>query len=88
MRLIISKSGNGRTQLWLNDHDTYQWANRPGAKWPCSSIAGKRLYAEFEPNGDLVDMALDGDHSANVNGSELDAITTDHLPENHPARRL
>jgi hypothetical protein len=55
----VKTSPHGYTQLWLSADDTWTWANRPNAKWPCSSIAGKRLYAEFEPNGDLVDMALD-----------------------------
>ena len=67
-------------KLWLSAEDTYQWANKPGGKWPCSFIAGKRLFAEFD-NGDLVDYAVNGKTSADIDlpADEFNAITSDFI---------
>lgn len=80
-------------KLWLSATDTEDWATRPGESWPCSGLAGKRLFAEFDRNG-LVDIAVNGkagdctgQHSGN--SAEFNAITSDHLrqflPKEHPA---
>ena len=49
-------------KIWLSSTDTYLFAR--GAfgtgDCPCSELSGRRLFVEFEPNGDLVDMAIDG----------------------------
>lgn len=45
--------------LWASRRDTEEWANRPGKKWPCSTLSGNRLYAEFY-DGDLVQVLLNG----------------------------
>jgi hypothetical protein len=74
----VDTSGD-TVKLWLSEEDTYQWANRPGAAWPCSFLSGKTLFAEFF-QGDLVDVAVDG--SSNIEefiGDEFDAITSDFL---------
>ena len=44
----------------LSARETNWWAYRPHALWPCSFLAGRRLFAEFAANGDLVDMNIDG----------------------------
>ncbi len=81
------------TSLWLSAADTWAWANRPGACWPCSTIAGRRLFAEFDGRGDLVDVAVDGKRGEDdgVDGNEFSAITSDHLRAkfgaDHPAIR-
>lgn len=77
---------NGYTSLWFMPDETSAWANRPGNKWPCSVVAGRELFVEFDPCGNLVDVLLDG-KSADIPCAELDAITSDHLPVDHPARR-
>lgn len=68
-------------KLWLSAEDTYAWAHRPGDIWPCSSLAGKTLFAEFE-DGDLVDYAVDGIHGEDwVPVDEFNAITSDFIKE-------
>jgi len=71
------------TKLWLSKHDTLRWATRPHDQWPNSTIAGRRLYAEF--NGkDLVDYRLDGRQPFKFVGqfvTEFNAIVADHLSD-------
>ena len=73
----IINSGN-TIKLWLSANDTYDWANRPGASWPCSFLAGKKLFAEFD-NGDLVDFAVNGKDGVDVDCNEFTAITDDFI---------
>ena len=61
--------------MWLSKNDTHQWAR----KWPCSTISNKRLAVSVDSNG-LCDLAVNS-KSGDVDGSELEAIVTDHLPE-------
>jgi len=79
------------TKLWLSASDTYDWAHRIGNSWPCSFYAGQRLFAEFDCNGDLVDIAVNGRLEEDGDGNEFNAITSDFLRErfgpNHPAIR-
>lgn len=78
------------TNLWLSAADTYEWANRPGESWPCSQVAGKRLFAAFDSRGDLVDMAING-RVKDIDANEFNAITSDFLKKkygaDHPAIR-
>ena len=76
----ISKRDNGYV-MWLSARDTHAWANKPGAVWPCSKLAGHRLMVEVDRNG-LFGLTFDG-HEENVglSESELIAIVTDHLPK-------
>ena len=34
----LQRTGSGY-KMWLNQNDTYNWANRPGKAWPCSTLA-------------------------------------------------
>jgi hypothetical protein len=78
--------GERSIQLWLSARDTYDWANRDGASWPCSMLADHRLFAAFDTNG-LVDYAIDG-KTSDVDSNELSACCADHLasklPKDHP----
>ena len=65
-------------KLWLSANNTYDWAHRPGVSWPCSTLAGKRVFAEFDNHGDLVDVAING-RLADCDGNEFNAITSDFL---------
>lgn len=85
-KVIIPSEGN--TRLWLSDTDTSKWANRPGNRWPGSSLSGHRLYAEFDSHGNLVDLTVDGTNGIDVDSQEFDAITSDFLPKGHPAARF
>jgi len=75
----ISKRDNGYT-MWLSARDTHAWANKSGAVWPCSQLAGRRLVVTVERNG-LCGLARDGHQTGSVSESELIAIVTDYLPK-------
>jgi hypothetical protein len=75
-------------KIWLSANDTYEWANRPGESWPCSSISGNRLFAEFDKNG-LLDLQVNGGYPEDILPSdEFNAITSDfiktRIDQNHP----
>lgn len=73
----------GTIKLWLSAKNTYDWANRVDESWPCFQLAGKRLFAEFAPNGDLVDIAIDG-QIGDCDPNEFCAITSDFIRTRHP----
>ena len=77
--------------LWLSPRDTYNWAHKQGAWWPCSFLVGKRLFAQFDSGG-LTEFRVNGGRNAREQdcpSDEFNAITSDHLrlklPETHPA---
>ena len=72
------KKSDHATQLWLSANDTYNWAHKSGAAWPCSVLSGHRLYAEFDADNDLIDIAIDG-KSKDCPADEFNAITSDYL---------
>jgi len=76
MRISSGKYG---VKLWLSARDTYEWANRSGRAWPCSTLSGKRLFAEFDAVGDLIDLTVGGRYGVNIDGVELDAIAADFI---------
>lgn len=66
--------------LWLSADDTYNWARRPGAAWPCSTTSHNRLVVEVDSNG-LCGLAVNGkDDNGEIDSNELEAIVADHLP--------
>lgn len=73
----IKRSKQGWTRLWLSPTDTYNWAHKSEAAWPCSVLSGHRVYAEFD-NGDLIDMRIDGRYR-DCPADEFNAITEDYL---------
>lgn len=84
MRIYI---GTNFISLWLSAQDTYSWARKPGAVWPCSQLSGKRLFAQFDRNG-LCSLTVNGSDSVDVDATEFNAITSDFLalrvPKDHP----
>ena len=87
----IDKLHNGGLQLELSAEETDNWATRPGASWPCSFLRGRRVFAEFATNGDLIDLAIDGGRGEqDCPSNEFNAICTDHIATHfpsHPALR-
>ncbi len=76
----IKKHSDMDYTMWLSANDTYRWANKPGARWPCSQLADRRIVVEIDANG-LCDYAIDGGHGyQNIDGSEIEACVSDHLP--------
>jgi hypothetical protein len=87
MRLQLSDTN---AVIHLSARDTYDWANRPGERWPCSQLSNKRVMACFDRNG-LYDLTINGrDGDCDVN--EFNAIISDNcrkrVPENHPLRSI
>lgn len=55
----------------------FRWANRPGHRWPCSTLAdAPGGWACFDMRGDLVDLSP-GWASADLDGHELSAWESD-----------
>ena len=72
MRILKNEFG---TRLWLSANDTYEWAHKPGAAWPGSFLSDKRVFAEFEANGDLIDLGINnGRGDQDCPSDEFDAI--------------
>lgn len=65
--------------MWLSAQDTYDWAHKAGAEWPCSVLSDRRLVVRVDSNG-LYDLRVDGCRVEDVDPHELEAIVTDHLP--------
>lgn len=81
----IVQSNSGYLVVKASADDTYRWAHRAGAWWPCSVLSGHRFRAEFEPNGDLVGLTVDGrDAPQGLASDELDAITSDLIRAKYP----
>ncbi len=82
----LKDHGSGFT-LWVSAGETYDWARKPGAAWPCSTLEGKRIRADFDTNG-LLELTIDGRTAGDVDGTELSAIIADHagtvLATDHP----
>lgn len=74
--------------IWINARESYEWAHRTGAAWPCSTLSGHRVFAAFDRNG-LVDLTVDGkDSSDRWDGHEFNALVADmaggKLTPDHP----
>ncbi len=78
MRIIKGQNRDNYT-LWLSAQETDDWRSRPGAAWPCSTIRGRRLYVAVDSNG-IFDFTVGGKYDDDIDGNELDAIVSDHLP--------
>ena len=85
MRIKVDNSGFA---LWLSAHDTYEWAHRPGAQWPCSTVKGRRVAIFVDMTG-LVEFTVNGQDGVDIDEAELSAMMADFvrnvLPRNHPA---
>lgn len=83
MQVKVYETG---VRIWLSANDTHRWANRPHASWPCSQLADRRVFAEFDSNG-LLDMSIDG-RCEDCDATEFNALVCDHLrerlPKDHP----
>jgi len=83
MRVQVSESC---VVLHATGAETYDWANRPGAAWPCSTLSGRKLFAAFDSNG-----LFDTDGDEDIDGHEFSACCADLLhdsgkvSEDHPA---
>ena len=82
----IKDNGDSFT-LWASARDTYDWAHKPGAAWPCSTLSGHRFVASFDTDG-LYDLNVQG--RGDWAGDEFSACVSDlveesgKIPEDHP----
>ena len=77
----IKGNDSGYT-MWLSKNDTYYWADgqTTGDRWPCSTVCNKSIRVDVDSNG-LCDIAVNGKMGDDIDGVELDAIVSDHLPK-------
>jgi len=76
----VQRFPSGDMNVWLSARDTHQWAHKPGAWWPCSQLAGHRVFVQLAANGDLVDLQIDGGRGEqDVDSNELNAILQDKV---------
>ena len=76
MRIKTFKNGY---VLWLSKNDTYDWAHKPNASWPCSTVSNKYLMINVDSNG-LCDLTVNGNskHLDSIDANELQAIVSDY----------
>jgi hypothetical protein len=72
--MTITRNNSGYS-MSLGRSETYRWAHKPRAAWPCSELADRSVYVEVDSNGlcDVRPSDISG-------GAELEAIIADHLP--------
>ena len=79
----IKDNGDAVT-LWASATDTYDWAHRADASWPCSTLSGHRFCATFDSNG-LLELTVDGGtFTPEFDGHEFSAICSDLLEDRLP----
>lgn len=72
----IKKEGN-TTKIWLSSNDTFRWAERPNAKWPCSTLSDRRIYVELDKNKDIIDIKINGKPRREIDSHELRCCLND-----------
>lgn len=91
--------GPGMCEITADGWQLRQWSRRPGAHWPCSTLADLDSISVGFDSGGLVDLeqlpTWEEDHEtgecsgAEIDGSELSAWSSDVLgsvlPGDHPA---
>ena len=84
----ITETPTGGLKVWLSKRDTHLWASRMQF-WPCSFLRGRKVFAEFDNKGDLVDAVINGGRGDQAcPGEEFSACLSDHITRkypNHPA---
>lgn len=80
MQIIVYSES---VHIFLTEDDTYKWANKKDGKWPCSTLSGRTLLANYDRHG-LTDMLVKGGEEETVEDvdiNELDAIIMDVLKD-------
>lgn len=72
----IKKTENG-TKIWLSSNDSWRWANRSNSRWPCSTLADKRIFVELASNNDIIDIKVNGRDAKNIDAHELRCCLND-----------
>jgi len=78
--------------IWVSARETEDWADGiapfSNGRWPCSTLRGHRVFAQFDSNGLLV-LTVDG-RDANIDAHELNTLIScalkERLPADHPCR--
>jgi len=69
-------------KLWCSKNDIDKWVHRPGNSWPCSTLLGSSIFAEFY-NGDLIDFNCSRKNS-DVDAWEFNAFIFDIFGTHNP----
>lgn len=81
VRRVLDPATGRVSRVYASQAATQAWASKPGARWPCSTVAGHRIRADFDTGahaGDLVDLAVDGrDAPEDLDGYELGVVLDD-----------
>lgn len=73
--MMVDKTPTGGSLVAISASETRAWANRFGATWPCSKLAGRTVHATFDKRGDLVELELDrGKGDQDTPCDEFDAL--------------
>lgn len=73
------------TRVWISARDTYDWAHKPGACWPCSTLSDRSVFCDFDARGNLQDFRIDsGRGPQDCDAHELDAMLADLVGSAHP----
>ena len=71
-------------KIWLTAEETSAWATKPGNQWwPCSTLAGHKLFACFK-DGDLVEIEVGDGEDLEINGPEFNAMIEDFFGSVNP----
>jgi len=75
----VTKCENGYC-MWVSANDTYNWAHKVRANWPCSQLSGHKFFVAVDANG-LYDFILDGRMVIlAIDNTELMACVEYYLP--------
>lgn len=72
----IKKTKN-TTQIWISSNETFRWARRPNAQWPCSTLADRRVFVELASNNDIINIKINGKNSSIIDEHELRCCLND-----------
>jgi len=77
------EAGKGGYTVLISARETTEWANRAEAVWPCSTLRGRRIRAELDRSGNLIDFKIDGFRrpAGNTDLHELETLLNDFIRE-------
>ena len=76
---IMDLEGGG-TRVSISAKTTRDWAHKPLAAWPCSTLSGKDIVVEFDDTGDMISFMASTDKGRcdnDIDAAELKAMLDD-----------
>lgn len=72
----VTRDPYGGVTIKATKTQTWEWANKPGAREICSELSGNAVWACFDRRGDLVDIS---ENALDVHADEFNAWAHDCL---------